>query len=247
MRGMLGLLVLALMFGAPIARAADIREDMVALDRAWIPALVLASEARADLALKAMRVARSRWAAFKDRYYTFKTTDADWRRDFDRVDALIWEAHTIIDGGRQVTLARESLERVNRIMTNLRRRNGIDHFFDHVNAFREPLDAITVAAQDTTPATDAVDRIRASFATARSAWERVRSAEPGTGYRLTSAEREAINTRLGLQTAALEALGKALAAGDRAAIIASAVATRPPFAALYNSFGDFHGLLWEGA
>lgn len=247
MRQLFGLLLLTVICGVPIADAADIREDMVALDRACIPVLVLSSEGHADFALKAMRVARSRWASFKDRYYKINTTDADWRKDLDRVDALFWEAYTIIDGGRQLALVQEPLERVNVIMTNLRRRNRIDHYFDRVTAFREPLNAIVSAAQGKAPAEEAVSLIRTSFATAREAWERVLSGEPGTGYRLTLGEREALQTKLDLETAALEALGKALAANDRAAIIAAAVAMRPPFIGIYNSFGDFHSLIWEGS
>jgi hypothetical protein len=247
MRQLLGLLLLTVICSAPLARAADIREDMVMLDRAVIPALVLTTENRPDLALKAMRAARSKWAAFKERYYNFKTTDADWRRDFDRVDALMWEAHTIIDGGRQVALAQAPLERVNAVMGNLRRRNGIDHYFDQVTAVRAPLNAIVGAAETKAPADDAVTRIRASYETVRQAWERMVSSEPSTGYQLTSGERETLQARLELETAALEALGKALAGNDRAAIIAAAAAIKLPFSGVYNFFGDFHALMWEGS
>ena len=247
MRPLFRLLLLTLICNAPVARAADIREDMVALDRAVIPVLVLSSEGQAVLAFKAMRVARSKWTTFKERHFQTNAKDADWKKDLDRVDALMWEAYTIIDGGRQVALAQEPLERVNVIMASLRQRNRINHYFDHLTAFRQPLNALVGAAQAKVPAEDAVSRIRTSFATAKEAWERVVSAEPGTGYQLTSGEREALQAKVDLETAALAALGKALDASDRAAIIAAAAATSPPFVGIYTSFGDFHGLIWEGS
>lgn len=246
MRQLFGLLLLTVICSVPIADASDIGEDMVELDQAYIPVLVLMSEGRADLAIKAMRVARDRWASFKNKNYKLNTTDANWRKDLDLVDALIWEAQSIIEGGRQLALAHESLERMNKIMMNLRRRNGIDHYFDRVTAFRDPLNAIVAAAQGKMPPGDAVSLIRTSFASAMQAWELVLAADPGPGYRLTSRERDALRAKLNLETAALEALGKALAANDQSAIIAAAVATRPPFRGVYNSFGDFHGFIWEG-
>jgi hypothetical protein len=242
MRQLIGLLLLTMICSAPLARAADIREDMVTLDRAVIPALVLSSDGRADLALKAMRAARSTWTSFKARYYEFKSKDPDLKKDLDRVDALMWEAHTIIDGGRQVALAQEPLERVTVVMANLRRRNGIDHYLDHLTAFRQPLNAIVAAAQSKAPADDAVNQIRAAYATASEAWKSVLAAEPSTGYQLTSGEREALQAKVDLETAALAALGKALAGNDRAAIIAAAIAVSQPFTDVYNSFGDFSGL-----
>jgi hypothetical protein len=247
MRKLLASLILTVTCGASIADASDIREDMVVLDRALIPVAVLVSEGRADLAWKAMRLAGDRWISFKNKHYASNTKDAGWRKDFDLIDALIWEAHTIIRGGNQLVLSKEPLERVNRIMTNLRRRNEMDHYFDRVLAFREPLNAMVAATQSKAPPEDAVSLIRTSYAAAMPAWERMLAADPGTAYRLTVNELNAFRAKLALETAALEALGKALAANDPSGIIATAAATRPPFVGIYNSFGDFHGLIWEGS
>jgi hypothetical protein len=246
MRQLLGLLVLAAICTIPIANAANISEDMVALDRACIPVLVLVQEGRPELALKAVRALRDSWMAFKQQHYKIITKDADWQKDLDRVDALVWEAYTLIDGGRQISLAQEPLERINVIMANLRHRNQIDHYFDRVLAFREPLNVIVRAARSEPPAANVVELIRTSFAAATTAWARVLATDPGAGYRLSMQEHEVLRAKLELETAALDSLGKALAANDRTAIIAAAIAAWPPFIGIYNSFGDFHALMWAG-
>ncbi|MCE9641100.1 MAG: hypothetical protein K8S22_13290 [Betaproteobacteria bacterium] len=244
MKQLLGFILLTMMCGARLAAAANIHEDMVALDRALIPVLVLLAEGQGELSSKAMRVARGRWAAFRNEYQDMKTADADWRRDIQRVDALFWEAYTVIDGGRQLALAQAPLERAIATLVNLRRRNRLEHYFDRVMAFREPLNAIVSPAQGKAPADEKARLIRASYATARQAWERVLGGEPGAGYRLTVNESARLQDRLDVETAALDALGKALDANDPAAIVAAAAATMPPFIGVYNSFGDFHALIW---
>jgi len=54
-----------------------------------------------------------------------------------------------------------------------------------------------------------------------------------------TAQREELARRRDAESAALESLDKALAANDRAEILAAAAGLKPPFERLYYFFGDF--------
>mgnify|MGYP003346452652 CR=1 FL=1 len=137
-------LLLCLLVASAIAPAAvnDIRAEMAAVDRAFIPVWALTVEGRLDLAAKAMMYLQREWYGFKERHYGDKPPDAGWRADFDRIDALIREADSILDGGRFPDLVRAPLERSATVLAALRQRNGIDYYVDRLTAYRVLVDGI---------------------------------------------------------------------------------------------------------
>ena len=225
------------------AAAADIRADMAAFDRAYIPVYALTSEGAWEQARKAVRVALRAWVEFRDSYYNAKTTDAAWRSDLDRVHALFYDANALLDG-RQPELALEPLKRVRAIMMNLRQRNGIAYYLDDLVAFSEPMESIVLTATRGEATGDSIAKVRALLPAAQQAWTRAAEAEPGGAFALTAAQREELYRRRDAETAALDALKKALASNERAAIASAAAGIKPPFDRLYYFFGDFHGLMW---
>ena len=229
------LLMLAAFSAAASALAADIRAEMAALDRAYIPVYALTSEHVWDQARKAIRLTFRAWQEFEDNYRDAKTTDAASRADLARVHALFYDANAILEGP-QPELALEPLKRIRTVMAGLRQRKGIEYYLDDLVAFSEPMESIAAA--------DAVAKVRAQFPAAKQAWQRVAQTEPGSAFGLGAAQREELGRRRDAQTAALGALEAALAGNDSAAIMATAAAIKPPFDRVYYFFGDFHALMW---
>jgi hypothetical protein len=240
------LLFLCLLAASPVVSGAanDIRAEMAAVDRAFIPVWALTVEGRLDLAAKAMMYLQREWYGFKERHYGDKTPDAGWRADLDRIDALIREADTILDGGRFPDLVRAPLERSATVLAALRQRNGIDYYVDRLTAYRVLVDGIVDAGRDRAMSRASVDRIAALHPAARDAWARLPAGGPGAAFRLTETQREALPKLIEAESNALAALGRALDANDAAAISAAAIAIRPPFLSIYYMFGDFHAMVW---
>ena len=237
MKALRVLLMLAA-FSAASAVAADIRADMAALDRAYIPVYALTSERVWEQARKAIRLAFRAWQEFEDNYRDAKATDAASRADLARVRALFYDANAFLEGP-QPELALEPLKRIRTAMAGLRQRKGIEYYLDDLVAFSEPMESIAAAG--------AVAKVRAQFPAAKQAWQRVVQTEPGSAFGFGAAQREELGIRRDAETAALGALETALAGNDSAAIMAAAAAIKPPFDRLYYFFGDFHALMWVEA
>ncbi len=244
MKRILLLLALITLSTAAAGAATDIRAEMAALDRAFIPVWALTLEGRLDLAAKAMPLLQREWYGFKERHYGDKTPDTGWRNDFDRIDALIREADAILDGGRFPDLVRAPLERVPVLLAGLRQRGGIDYYPDYLIAFRVAMDGLVAADGDKELRAESIARIRALYPAAREAWGRLPASGPGPAFRLTAAQRESLPGMIEAESRALAALGRALDANDAAAIAAAALALRPAFLSIYYLFGDFHAMLW---
>lgn len=221
----------------------ELRQDMVRLDKSYIAALALTSQAKVAESRKAMEILAGSWKGFKDRYYDANPGDAQWKKDLDAADHMIAEASQIVVSDRKVTDAHETLEEMRMVMMKLRARNGIEYFVDHLTAFHEPMEAIVLAAKDKTPETltDAdVQRIRATLPEAEALWKRVMAGNlDGPTYALDASQLERARKLMQTEQQALATLKSALAAGDKPAIIKAAVGVKPNFAALFMTFGDF--------
>ncbi len=174
----------------------------------------------------------------------WKATDAAWRSDIDRINALFYDMNATLDGSRP-ELAIAPLKRMRTDMIRLRQRNGIAYYLDDLVAFSEPMEAIVLVASRKEPVDDAVGRIRVLFPAAKQAWQRVAIQEPREGFKLTAGQREEVNRRRDAETSALDTLEKALAGKESAAVLSAATGIKPPFERLYYFFGDFHTLIWE--
>jgi hypothetical protein len=221
----------------------ELRRDMVRLDKVYIAALALSSQGKTAETRKAMQELTRAWRDFSDRYRGANPADALWQKDFDDVAHRIDEAAAIAASERKVTDAHEALEEVRAVLSQLRARNGIEHFVDYLTAFHEPMEDIVLTAKDKTAAQlndGDVARIRALLPEAEARWRRVAAAPFDAATLQLDAEAYARARRLmQLEEQALAELSAALGSGDRARIAKAAVAIKPSFAALFMTFGDF--------
>jgi hypothetical protein len=226
------------------ASAAGLKEDMIALDRAYIPALAITNRnPQPDDAKRAMEPLNRQWAGFKQKHLA--AGDRQWQADMEKIDGLIVAANRIVDSGKDFARAHEELEGVRLTFLEMRQRTRMPYYLDDLTRFHDPMEEIYLAAKGKTAdtLTDAdIAKIKSTFPGTEKLWATVRSAKVDPAFRLTPEKRDEVDRLLANESRALDALKQALASGDRAAIAKSAQGIRGPFAALYVAFGDFAAL-----
>lgn len=229
---------------------AGVREDSVALDAVYIPALALTSAAQsdasvADKARAAMQRLDARWPALRTSLQaSLAATPAQAAAARKTIAAV--ESH--IAGGRTAVAkgdfkgAHDALEEVRIDLMKARTARGVDYFVDRLTAYHEPMEVIALAGlqlkpQDLTPAKKA--EIEKAFAEARALWRGIEQNLPRPAdYGLDAARASQFEKGVADETAALTRLSDALRGGDAAALLKAAQAIKPPFARTFTAFGQ---------
>jgi hypothetical protein len=239
----LGILILGLLFIYPAASHANIKKDFVAFDRAFIPPLAITNQEKVKPSRKAMKFLKQDWEAFKAKYYESNPKDAKWKQDFDRIDRQIQEAAKIVKSGKNLMSAHEALEEIRIITLELRRRNKIDYFLDPMTEFHTLMEQIFHTGQDNSPEDldkGMIDDLKEATAEATSLWKKI-----GTYpfdkelYGFSDAMAARMKGYHKAETAALTEVDKAIASGDKKAIIKASKGVKSNYAKLYKMFGDF--------
>lgn len=228
------------------ASAAGLKEDMVALDRAYIPALAITNRnPQPDDAKRAMDALNAQWASFKQKHMATKGGNRQWQADMEKIDSLIVAANRIVDSGKDFAKAHDELEGVRLTFLDMRQRTKMPYYLDDLTRFHNSMEEVYLAAKGKSgeQLTDAdVAKINGTFPELEKLWMKVQAGKVDPAFRLTTGQSEQVNKLLANETRALDALKQAIAAGDKAAIAKSAQGIRGPYAALYVSFGDFSAL-----
>lgn len=231
---------------APVALPTYLAADMVTLDRAYIAALALTSQEKLEPSQKAMAVLVPTWQAFQAKYVAANPADPQWRLDFDAVNGMIERADGIVRTGAPLVAAHEELEGVRITLMDLRERNGLEYYVDHLTRFHEPMEAIVLAGKDATPDSISpaeIAAIRAHLDEARAIWA-VATAAPFDAalFGFTPEKQATMARQIAAESEALTRLDAALAGDDPSAVIQRAVALKPSFSVLFMLFGDFETL-----
>jgi hypothetical protein len=224
-----------------------VHEDMVALDRAYVPALALTGQPKAEPAQAAMKRLRAEWNAFHARYGAAPAgyAAAAWIRCSDEIERAISAAEAALATGKG-GLAHVELERIREAQLALRRGAKQPYFLDDLTVFHEAMEKLAGPAGGKTGATitDAeIAAIAAALPEAERSWQDVvaRRGE-ASQHGLTTEAALAVQRDIEAETQVLADLKAALAAGDRALIAEKANASKPAFSRLFQRFGDFSGL-----
>ena len=226
----------------PLVAFAGLKEDMVALDRAYIPALAVTTEGKLPESQRAMEQLNKQWAAFKQQNATIKGGDTQWKSDIAAIDRMIAEANKVVAGGVDLVKAHEALEGVRMTMLAMRARSRMSYYLDALTHFHDPMEDIVLAAKDKTPETFGeadLAKIRAALPLAEKRWAEVKAMRVDPAFMLSAEQQQTLTGLIASESAALDTLKKALAGSDRAALIKAAVAIKPAFARIYMSFGNF--------
>ena len=232
---------------ASSAAVAGLHEDMIALDRAYVPALSLTNQPKAEPAQRALSRLRSEWNRFRSAHDRAPAgfDQAAWAKHVAEVEAAIRAAEANLAAGKGAA-AHEDLERVRESQFALRRGAGVAYFMDDLTDFHEAMEKIAGPATARTAATltDAdVAAIAAALPQAERAWQTVlANRAQAAKHGLTPDVEQQVQRDIEAESQLLAELKAALASGDRGRIAEKAMATKPAFSRLFQRFGDYTGL-----
>lgn len=232
--------------GTPIQIQVDL-PDMVAFDRAYIPALALTDSGDAAKAKKAVALLVARWQELRAKYNAAPTLNPQWRADFDNINAMILTADRMMIEGQPPQEAHGILEGVRTMLKDLRVGYGISYDLDALTQFHEPMEAIALAVNGKTAAqltADDLATIEEQWRYADSIWQRqvVKATFDPALFQLSPEQDRKLREEIRLETGIMLELKAALDAGDKARVIQSAAALKPHFTAIYTLFGDFSAM-----
>jgi hypothetical protein len=229
----------------PLVSFAGLKEDMIALDRAYIPAFSVTGQGTIEESQRAMALLNKQWTDFKQKHAASLPNDKQWPSDLAKIDGLIAQANKVVASGKDLGKARTALEGFRFTMTEVRVRAGMPYFLDALLQFHGPMEAIVRSAKDKTPATltDAdVAQIRSALPDAEKRWGVIAKTRIDAEYGFSEAQRENLAKLIAEETVALETLKSTLAGNDKAAVLKATLAIRPGFGKVQRLFGNFESL-----
>jgi hypothetical protein len=236
--------IVLLFFVAGIAAAElpPLVADSAALDRSYIPALMLSNGKELAKAVAAQDAYEKAWATFAARQRDAKPGDAEWSRMFVGVEKANGEARSALAAGK-TSAAHNAQEEVRHLLWHERRALGFAYQPDLLTDFHATMELIIAGVEGKGAAGIGAAEIAESkrqLAEARRRWEAVKSSrwDPAE-YGLDAARLDQYRAALAAEDKALEELGAALDAADGARIAKAAPAIKPPFAKAYAAFGVF--------
>ncbi len=235
-------LLLSLFAGSAAAALPSLLADSAALDRSYIPALMLSNGKDPAKARTAQETYEQAWAAFAAKQRNAKPGDAGWTKMFAIVDKANAEARAALAAGR-MSDAHNAQEEVRHALWHERQAMKLQYQPDLLTDFHATMELIILAVQDKAPpaiGAAEIAKLRPQLAEARKLWQAVKTARwSPEEYGLDAARTESYRAALVAEDKALDELGAALDAGDGARILKAAPAIKPPFAKAYAAFGSF--------
>ncbi len=228
---------------------ATIQQEMVALDRIYIPTLFYTSHKNTEKARKAITKLQIAWERFNADHYRDKA-DTLWRKDLDEVAGLISRADGLLNTGDNTESAHDALEEIRGIMGALRKRYGYEIFSDHLTNFHRPMEAIVLSVKGATAETltdSTISVLQELTSEAQTLWTIVDSLELDSAlYDMSSQERSELKGYIVEETERLNSLQKSLTPKAnqseqeyKQAILESSLTIKPPFVRAYTFFGAF--------
>ena len=229
---------------ALFAQPAGLDRTMVALDRAYIPALGLSGQpaeiGRATIALAGFEKA---WIAFRDGVAAEPGFDGRWKADLPGIDADLAEAKKALLVEGKGPLAHEALEGVRMTLLSARQRQGIPYFLDYVTLYHNSMEDI-LNGKPAKPLKDWSEAERMSFTAdldiGIARWNKVRAEEDLLpAMELSEKARAAYSTQWQTISALMADIKTALGAGDEKTLAAKLGQLKPNFTKTFFLFGDF--------
>jgi hypothetical protein len=243
MKRILAAALFAAAAGTAAAQApAALRADMIALDRAYIPALAVTNRADAQVAARAMKALTTQWRSFEARHAGASTGDPQWAASLKDVDGYIERASRIVAEGRDLPAAHDQLEGVRGTLLAARDRMKMPYYLDGLTRYHDRMEAIYLAAKGKDAATlddSAIALIRGELPDAQAWWRAARAQPIEPEFGVTPQRQAEIDAQYARIDRSLAELREALSGTDKGAIAKAAQGLRPPFSALFASFGDF--------
>lgn len=252
--------VLFLMIGLGLVLAGCGREPvqqqliraMAKFDAAYIPALFYADRHRPTEEAIAYPRLQNTWRSFYKKYYSLRLkygvdiTDEFWQSDLDKINGLIEDAGTMVQQ-KKLNQARELLEPVQPILSNLRHRHNLDYYLDRLILFQVQLGDINDMVVHKQRLSDGEKRrLIAMGDSLTKKWRGVEKAKVNwRTYGFSAKKTAAFKPLLKDVSLGVGLLTAALPAGDPAEIKMLAAALKEKYTVVYRVFGDFQPIFDE--
>jgi hypothetical protein len=224
-------------------RQAALLQDMVELDRSYIPAFLYTGTDDLLKSRQAIAKLDHAWELFKHSNIDMNKLDPYWDEDMDKVEGYIRGAEKIVKQGENLRPAHESLEHIRDVMLEVRVRNDMDYFLDYLTQFHSSMEKIVLTVKGKTATTLSnrdMEIIELEIKKTELLWQDVMSARADAKlFGFSKQQLKNIETLKLEERDNIEQLQQALAAGDKAAIIKAGLALKPVFVRLFKMFGDF--------
>lgn len=239
-----GAFALLLWLAAGVAHSAPpaLVAESAALDRSYIPALMLSNGKDPAKAQAAQSAYEQAWERFAARQRNAYAGDAGWTKTLEDVARANVEARTALAAGKLAD-AHNAQEVVRHALWHQRQALGLAYQPDALTDFHATMELIIAGVQGKDPQAIAaadIANLRSQLAEARRRWEAVKTARwDPADYGLDGARLDAYRAALVAEDRALDELAAALDVADGARIAKAAPAIKPPFARAYAAFGEF--------
>jgi hypothetical protein len=214
----------------------------VDFDRVYIPALALTNQMKQPAASIAVERLSKAWdERFVGRFHRMFQDDVEWPGDVSRIAQAIALAQSELSSGEPVK-AHEKLEAIRDILTEARRRNSVEYPLDTLSEFHATMEAIVKPAMKADVATLSslqIEQLSVLAKQADAAWQIVEQTPFDLAAFGKSEQQQQFRSMLMAERRAIDKLSRALAEGDKQAILQAAKGIKPPFAQVYMFFGDF--------
>ena len=131
------LLILGGFIGTPLAIGA-IQEDIIELDKRFIPVWYYASKMDLENAVAANQLLQAEWNHFSSNYQSLETADRLWKESFDLIGAWINESNKALKDGN-IQLAFVQLDHVKYEWINFKLQFGFNYFLDDLYDLHESI------------------------------------------------------------------------------------------------------------
>jgi hypothetical protein len=235
-------ITISIIASAAAAALPPLAADSAALDRSYIPALML-SNAKDPAKAAAAQVAYDKaWAEFAARQRNAQPGNAGWPEMFATIEKANADARAALVAGK-LKDAHNAQEEVRHALWQERKALAVAYQPDLLTAFHAPMELLIDSVQDKAPAAIGaaeIAKMRPLFAQARNEWQAVKSAEwSREDYGFDAARIESYRAAVAAVDKAQDELAAALDSGDGAWIAKAAPALKAPFAKAYAAFGVF--------
>jgi hypothetical protein len=103
--------VLAFVIISITSASGDIIQSFADFDGAYIPAIALTNQNNIELSKKSVEILKNEWLIFKKDFYSYNTEDSYWKKDFDKVESIIFEAESTINSTGNLKTFMKSLKK----------------------------------------------------------------------------------------------------------------------------------------
>jgi hypothetical protein len=237
------LLAASAAFSLYAAPPADLVPAMVALDRAYIPALGLTGQADPAKAKIAMTTFETAWNGFNATFSDKPGFDEEWTTDLTHLGEIVAMAKAALMDRGEMAKAHEILEGVRLTLLESRSRQKIPYFLDSLTDFHGSMEVL-LANVPARPLAEWKANEEAVFAAyldiSIARWKIVKAREDLLpAYRLGEKVGPAYQGQYQAVARILDSMTAALKGGDGKALADATATLKPAFVKTFFMFGDF--------